>query len=462
MTLQPPTSRLPPIAKIAAFTSTQLFDSLQYLQSLYRPQVRGSRRRRRPLLEGNSLRSLSGHDNDDVQRVQFDAFERTYAIRWLTALIVQLEVRSSLTPTTTPTPIDTDTDIRSSSDPNLRAVDTDTLIQQAASLLATYAGVSAAPKLHRRFSFQSPMIDSDSHVQITTRTIHVDLTDIPLDNHDYASVGAQTWGGACVLAEMIAERPNQFGLGCGTTGARWSIDGDGLNTNLLNVGRARGRPLRILELGAGTGLVGLTVAKLLQASSSCKNPDPNPTLRPRATIILTDFYPAVLTNLQSNIDANFSTTPTNDTDHHTAIVVHTHPLDWSSFSQTTLTETLPIPDILSTPFDLVFGADIIYEAQHAIWICDCLTSLLSYPDGSNEDPIFHLVIPLRPTHTFESSTVEEVFGFKDRGSEGSQRELRILSRESIVCEAYGDGGRSERSRTDDDVEYVYYQIGWTR
>lgn len=483
--IQPPTSRLPPIAKIATFTSTQLFDSLQYLQSLYRPQVRGSRRLR--LQEGNSLcLILSPHNDDDVQHIQFDAFERAYAIRWLTVLIAQLDARqeqcSSSTPTPSPITIHAITNNgtqppSSLSDPDL-PIDTDILIQQAASLLATCAGVAAAPKLRRRFSFQSPVLppppmvgsidDADTDKLIIPRAVHVDLTDIPLDNHDYASVGAQTWGGACVLAEMIAERPDRFGLGCLTgTRLRPSAGRDGLD--VYDDGRpplsgsAPGRPLRILELGAGTGLVGLTAAKLLQASlPPCKaqGPNSNTTHHPRATIVLTDFYPAVLANLQSNIDVNFPTAaPSDENDTQAAIVVHSRPLDWSSFSSTT--EMLPIPDVLSTPFDLVFGADIVYEARHAVWIRDCLTSLLAYPDGLNEDPVFHLVIPLRATHTFESSTVEEVFGSKGRGSEGSQRELTILSKDSIVCEAYRDGW-FERSRTDDDVVYVYYRIGWTR
>ena len=120
-----------------------------------------------------------------------------------------------------------------------------------------------------------------------------------------------------------------------------------------------------------------------------------------------------------------------------------------------------VPNILSTSFDVIFGADIVYEVQHAVWIRDCLKSLLSQPGCLNEGPVFHLVIPLRPTHTFESCTVEEVFGSGDRVLEGPQRGLTILSKESIICEAYGDG-RVERSHADDDVEYVYFRIGWTR
>ena len=360
--IQPPTACLPPIANIATFTSTQLSDSLQYLHSLYVPQVRGSRRR-------------WGDGKDDVQS---DAFERAYAIRWLTALIAQLEAR--------------------------QLNDIDRLIEQAASLLAICSGVAAAGKMQRRFTFQSTLAGE----------IHIALTDIPLDNHDYASVGAQTWGGACVLAEVIAEHPDRFGLA---------------------PARRPERPLRVLELGAGTGLAGLAVAKLLQALSR------------RATIVLTDFYPTVLANLQSNIDTNFPTDPDPD------VLVTSLPLDWSSFSTTDAK-----PDILSTPFDVIFGADIVYEAHHATWIRDCLKSLLFHPDGSNRDPLFHLVIPMRPTHTFESNTVEKVFGYEDHSS---QPELTILSKESIVCEAYEDGW-SERSRADDDVEYVYYRIGWTR
>ena len=38
-----------------------------------------------------------------------------------------------------------------------------------------------------------------------------------------------------------------------------------------------------------------------------------------------------------------------------------------------------------------------------------------------KNPVFHHVIPLRPMHTFKSSTTEEVFGSKDRVSKGLQR-----------------------------------------
>ncbi|TFL06381.1 hypothetical protein BDV98DRAFT_559316 [Pterulicium gracile] len=91
---------------------------------------------------------------------------------------------------------------------------------------------------------------------------------------------------------------------------------------------------------------------------------------------------------------------------------------------------------MSEGFDVVVGADIIYEAEHARWIRECLIRLLK--PGAE----FHLVIPLRKTHAVECETVERVFGL--------ERELGILGRERIRCR--GDG--------DDVVEYSYYRIGW--
>ena len=39
------------------------------------------------------------------------------------------------------------------------------------------------------------------------------------------------------------------------------------------------------------------------------------------------------------------------------VLVNSHPLDWSLLPTTA--------DIFSTPFDVIFGADIVYDAQHA-------------------------------------------------------------------------------------------------
>ena len=44
-------------------------------------------------------------------------------------------------------------------------------------------------------------------------TITLELTDVSLDNQDHGSVDSQTWGGACIMDEMIVENPLAFCLG---------------------------------------------------------------------------------------------------------------------------------------------------------------------------------------------------------------------------------------------------------
>ncbi|KAH7884192.1 hypothetical protein F5I97DRAFT_1899406 [Phlebopus sp. FC_14] len=423
--IQPPTSYLPPITEIATFTSVQLLDALSYLRSLYRPKVRGSRRKRAVAQSSSKIveqrpskAAPYPSDDNDIQRIRSDAFERSYAIRWLTVLIAQIEAWEELSQTDRAIQGDLDMVVQPT------AAHTEMLIQQAASLLAVCAGVAAAGKLQRVFTFES----SDAG------KIEVQVTDIPLENHDYASVGAQTWGGACVLAEMIVENPERFGMG--------------LEAPLGDHDEYAGRTLRVLELGAGTGLVALTAAKMMHVSPAWKNR--------QADVVATDFHPSVLTNLEANIDANFF--PTAFDDRAPSVSISSHFLDWSIFPETT-----PKPLVFSSPFDIVLGADIVYETQHAVWIRDCLKLMLRYPDqptlSETAVPAFHLVIPLRPTHVFESSTVEAVFPWADKCPHENLPELVILSQESIVCDAGGDREIGWK-HADEDVEYVYYRIGW--
>lgn len=379
----PPTCHLPPMRHVGSYPTNDLLKALTYLRHLYIPEVRGSRRRRP---ESGPRQSPSLEEGLDELRS--DAFEQSYAIKWLTALISQAERWSSDAGT------DADSQARES------------LIQTAAALLAVCSGTAAAGVIIRDFIFTP-------HPPAPPSSIKVHIRDVPLDNRDYGSVGAQTWGGACVLAEMIVDDPSAF--------------------NLLRANA----PVRVLELGAGTGLVSITIAKLLLTS-------PTPSL-PATDIVATDYYPSVLANLSHNILSNFPSSPPS-----ASISLSSHPLDWSLFS------SLPTPaPELSTPFDLILGADIIYEPDHALWIKSCLQRLLRKPNsasGSNI-PIFHLVIPLRSTHSSESLTVETIFGTTKTDADTSNLDLGIISRETIICDAR-DGS------SQDQVEYAYYRIGW--
>ncbi|TFK78946.1 hypothetical protein K466DRAFT_592630, partial [Polyporus arcularius HHB13444] len=166
-------------------------------------------------------------------------------------------------------------------------------------------------------------------------------------------------------------------------------------------------------------------------------------------VVASDYHPLVLDNLRYNTEANFSYgTPS-------IVSLSACALDWSDYSPTAPSPAGPPFD---EPFDLILGADVIYEHTHALWIRDCVAALLRRPiAGLN--PRFHLVMPLRPTHAVESRDVQNVFLPEHGVSAGSQKfarmdwKLCVLEQETIVCEAEEGRGRAE-------VEYVHYVIGW--
>ncbi|KAI8985644.1 hypothetical protein BD414DRAFT_488762 [Trametes punicea] len=397
----PPSARLPPIRKIREYSIEVLNDLVKYLRIIYNPPVRGTRRIDRNW-EIHSLRKVQD-DEESFIHLRSDEFERAFTVRWLTGLVAQASLFQD------------DETAQNHIDESRRTVDA--LIRDAASLLAVCAGTAAAGTVTRRFSFGTPGLKSPVEVQ---------LTDIPISvDGNAATVGAHTWGSACLLAEMVVESPERFGL---------------LQDSI-------GRGLRILELGAGTGLVSLALAKLLSVISHSQA-----TSKP--TVVATDYHPEVLNNLAYNIKANFSEDP------NLGISISAHSLDWSLFSDAAADLTTLVAP-LDAPFDIIFGADIIYEPAHARWIRKTVSLLLRRPVGSgapsdHAEPRFHLLIPLRPTHVSESRTVEEVFPKVPNISTPRSRdsmELCILDVESILCEA-------EDRRAGAEVEYLYYAIGW--
>ncbi|KAF8798422.1 hypothetical protein BYT27DRAFT_7123503 [Phlegmacium glaucopus] len=411
-----PTSYLPPIRDIGIYPLKTLNDALYYLRQIYNPEVRGSRRRRpHSLTNALSVPDNAPRISRELDTLRTDAFERSYAIKWLTALISQLGNNNSY-PDSSPT----QEDLQPS---------TEDLMQSAASLLAICAGTASAGVTVRQFVFENAEDDTDLLL------IKVELVDAPLDNHDYRSMGAQTWGSACIMAEMIVEHPTQFGF-------------HQPQPHLCRKDDAEPSTFRCLELGAGTGLVSLTIAKMMQKSLL--------SMKTKLEVIATDYYPSVLTNLKRNISSNF---PSESSSSASRLRILTQALDWSTFSSETTHEP-----VFETPFDLILGADIVYEPQHAPWIKSCLTKLLRKPSSTTtitlssdiKQPTFHLVIPLRTTHTLESDSIEQIFPFNNHersNSNGNSTELVIKHKDIVVCDA-------ENGKEGEDVEYAYYKIGW--
>jgi hypothetical protein len=192
----------------------------------------------------------------------------------------------------------------------------------------------------------------------------------------------------------------------------------------------------------------------------------------RVEIVATDFYPSVLDNLAFNIEANV---PASHQSTGAQVQIKSLFLDWASYS--TGNSSMGADDniqSLAQPFDLILGADIVYEKDHAVWIKEVLRATLLRPTPvcphsehptslpAVPPPTFHLVIPLRETFKNESSTIEEVFSFAAQSadlkgippdSDAVAPELVIYSKEVITCDA-ASGKEGEV------VIYAYYCIGW--
>ncbi|KAG8754168.1 hypothetical protein FRC14_005320 [Serendipita sp. 396] len=145
------------------------------------------------------------------------------------------------------------------------------------------------------------------------------------------------------------------------------------------------------ELGAGTGLLSILSWRLLQHQALSGHQ-----LR-QCLVLATDFHDSVLSNLESNIDLNRahsqSVVPT--------VCIETRHLDWGDCPHFSNQER----------FDVVLGADIIYEREHAQLIKAVVEMTLKQPTRSNTSGgVFWLMYPLRHTHSVEIRMTEEVFG----------------------------------------------------
>lgn len=440
----PPTARLPPIKTLKDTQVGLLLEAIQYLQSVYNPEIRSSRRinhdsaaprtRRNHMATGPT--SDAGSNDDAIESIRNDAFEHAYAVRWLTTLVAQ---KTTLRGHDDDNDHDVNPDVEVEVDASASASkpdkagrfatepdpdpdpDEETLVQSAAALLAVCAGTASAGTRTRTYVLCG---------------VRVQLTDVALRNDDFGSVGAQTWGSACVLAEMIAEAPDRFGLLCRTGDDHDSVFSRGGAGPRVVAGIAR-----VLELGAGTGLVSLTIGKILEKSRE------RDSRRAGTVVVASDFYPPALENLGLNIQRNFP--PEEDDGDDSApsarnFSIAGHFLDWEEAADPTRALQAPFGE----PFDEVFGADIVYELEHAMWIKACLKRVLHLTGR------FHLVIPLRENFARESATVERVFPHvEDTHREmGVGPTLCIKQKENITCEA-GPDGKGE-------VEYVHYTIQW--
>ncbi|ORY88223.1 putative methyltransferase-domain-containing protein [Leucosporidium creatinivorum] len=306
------------------------------------------------------------------------------------------------------------------------------IVDIAAGVLADISGHCAAGASTRTFLL--PSLSSrppkTSHSQSLDSPLPLDSSPparaspfLPLIIRDTtllaSSTGFRTWGSAPLLSRLIAAQPYDFVTPSPT-------------------------PLHILELGSGTGLVGLTTAAALSSIGQA------------ASIDLTDFEEHVLDNLAHNAGLNAGTLGSTN--------VAVERLDWTDFHEGRLTRTS------AREYDYVFGADLIYEPQHLNWLHATVSALLRFPSAdSSTVPTFHLVLPLRSTHALEHDGFDAAFSAEGDGreeretvdAEGGRWRLTTLERSDATGED-GFGGARERAAEGKVSRYWVYRIGWSR
>ena len=190
------------------------------------------------------------------------------------------------------------------------------------------------------------------------------LHDAPMSTH--LSVGVQTWGSAILLGRRLALKPEVFGL--------FRSD----------------RPVRVLELGAGTGLLSILCRKLLDLKSESRDPQAE-----GCTIMATDFLPEVLDNLKICVDLNFPSLLPPSTRSTGRAGIQIAKLDWSTFPADAEAffscpahrpdQNDPLYSILGELFDVVVASDCVYEPSHAKMLRDVAQWVLRLPDRCSQD-----------------------------------------------------------------------------
>ncbi|GAA5984526.1 hypothetical protein JCM10908_003384 [Rhodotorula pacifica] len=302
----------------------------------------------------------------------------------------------------------------------------------------------------------APSPRQQKHIQLTLR----DGTQLE------ASTGHRTWGAATLFAQSLATRAEAF----------FPPPSD-----------RSGAPLRVLEVGSGTGLVGMAAAKVLDA------------LKRKAEITLSDGGDepeAVLQNLRHNVAANFS-----GSRGLSSIDVRVQALDWRDFvpAGEKITES-PAAAAHIAPtsrYDIIFGSDLAYERGQATLLHAAVAAHLAFPsssstpesagltpsDGACASPTFHLMLPLRPTHKIEMDEVEALFPpAAQPGSlltepippplvrqtpDGKLFRLVTFTREQFLGpDGFGAGspgvrgGSARRRGKDGQISYELRRIGW--
>ncbi|KAL9068344.1 MAG: hypothetical protein Q9161_006267 [Pseudevernia consocians] len=274
-------------------------------------------------------------------------------------------------------------------------IDKETVWEAASKRLAERSGRTAMPSVSR--TFKIPLNSED-----TSGTVDIKLHEPSLTGDN---LGHKTWVASYLLAKRLPTLLPRLFPGIKTSTETHNLDLTPYTkypTKISQVNHQHPitpptnttpRP-HILELGAGTGLVGLAASALFATTTH-----------------LTDL-PYILPNLQHNVSQNAPLTAPHST-------VTAGPLDWSlhhhhhhhhhrNDEDDIRKEEDTDPDSL---YDLILAADSLYAPQHPEWIVNVMGSLLKWDEQRRARVVIEL-----PFRSEEPPEHEELRGrMRERG-----------------------------------------------
>lgn len=418
----PPSTFLPPLNQLHLFSTGALSLVLQSLNQLYWLD-RKTYSIQYPLLVDSGYASDDGNNDQNARSVasdtkiqelgenwqlaRADPFERDFATRWMTAFLAK----------------GLDWVAEADGESEMEYEDRESVYEGVATLLSACSQASESGALLREFDFPQACVPGG-------RSVKVVLKDEDLSSTDHTSVGLQTWGSSSIMAERLVHSPGFYGL------------------PLHHVGREC-PPLRILELGAGTGLLSLVIGSLLVQSDVS------------AQIVATDYHPDVLSNLEDNIEANPNSMYSAG---GRTVEIVVAALDWELLHNTKDVGELRLGSCFDDKFDMIIAADVVYRADHANWLASVVRQFLRRPRAEAHMPSFHLIAPSRPTHESTHTSIHEAFSpvtptdysvVCDHSRGGCEElDLRIV--------AVTDVPRVKSVGRADESGYREYRVEWSR